>query len=95
MALLFWYLVNSDASVRYFTVAYTGQASFTRYQNNTAMYIWSPCKKKKTNVKKILTINFCVSGSRTRKQKKSKSPEEPSPPPYDCSEPKVRPRRNS
>ena len=28
MAFLFWYLVKSDASVRYSTVAYTGQVTF-------------------------------------------------------------------
>ena len=28
MAVLFWYLVKSDARVRYYTVAYNGQVTF-------------------------------------------------------------------
>ena len=32
-----------DASVRYCTVTYTEQITFSMYQNNTAMYIWWPC----------------------------------------------------
>ena len=44
MVILFWYLVTRDLSrVRYCTVSYTLASLFTRYQNNTAMYNWSPC----------------------------------------------------
>ena len=40
MAVLFWYFVKRDASVRFCTLH---KSSFTRYQNNTVMYNWSLC----------------------------------------------------
>ena len=43
MAVLFWYLVKSDASARCCTISYTVQDTSTRYQKNTAMFSWSPC----------------------------------------------------
>ena len=47
MAVCFCYLLNRDfpvyATVQY-KVAYTADKQlFTRYQNNTAMFIWSGC----------------------------------------------------
>ena len=44
MAVLFWYPVKSDISVRD-SVQYRAldKSRFTRYQNNTAMYNCSPC----------------------------------------------------
>ena len=41
MAVCFWYLVNRDLfSVHYCTVA----SFFSRYLNNTDMFIWSVCR---------------------------------------------------
>ena len=37
MAMLFWYLVKSDASVNYCTVLCIGQVKLSRYQKHTAM----------------------------------------------------------
>ena len=43
LCLFFWYLVKHDlSSVHCCTVAYTC-VTFTRCQNNTAMFIWSGC----------------------------------------------------
>ena len=41
MAVLFWYLVQSDTSVRYCTLSLRGQVLFTRYQKHTAMYLFT------------------------------------------------------
>ena len=43
MAVLFWYLVKSNACVRYCTLFTMDK--FTRYQNNTDMYNWSSWKR--------------------------------------------------
>ena len=37
---MFWYLVKTDTSVRYCTIAHTGQVTF---QNSMAMYSWLLC----------------------------------------------------
>ena len=44
MIVLIWYLVKSDASVRYYTVAYTGQWTCQILQgtNNTRPFITVP-----------------------------------------------------
>ena len=42
MAVCVWYLVNSGlSSVRYYTL--TSLFTMHMYQNNSAMYSWSPC----------------------------------------------------
>ena len=42
---VFWYLIQSEASVCHCTVADTGHVRFKRYWKHTAMFIWSPCTK--------------------------------------------------
>ena len=50
MAVLFCYLVKSDASIRYCTVVYVDylqdKSHFTRYQKYTTTDNWSPCRAK-------------------------------------------------
>ena len=36
--------LKSDAKVRFCTVAYTGQVTFYKIQENKAMYNWSSCR---------------------------------------------------
>ena len=43
MALLFWYLVKSDACALHCTL---DMSHFTRHQKHTDMYNWLPCKFK-------------------------------------------------
>ena len=49
IAVLFWYLVKvlAYATVKYHTL---DKSPFTRYQNNTAMYSWSPYKYGSTTL---------------------------------------------
>ena len=51
VVVLFWYLVKSDASVRYCTEVYTAldKVRFTMYQKHMAIYNWSPCRQTRTN----------------------------------------------
>ena len=44
MAVGFWYLLKSGFLRYMCIVAYTGQVTFYKVQENTAMFNWSPCK---------------------------------------------------
>ena len=74
MAVWFWYFRKSDTGVRYSTVAY--KSRFTRYQKNTAMYNWSPCRyahsfalfayaEEKTYKKRFVGLEFIIPTSLT------------------------------
>ena len=61
MTVFFWYLVKSElSSVRVYSILHW-QISFTRYQNNTAMFIWPGCNRALQ--KEIEIINKLCTGS--------------------------------
>ena len=69
MSVFFWYLVKHDLFSVYATVEYT--SLFTRYQNNTAMFIWSGCRNKKRR-RRIIKRLKKAECERRKERKKSR-----------------------